>query len=852
MMIYVIPFFSALLVSLGTVALTRRLATRFRVGSLPSPRKIHREFKPLLGGLGFTAGLLAAALVGQYLNLLPEPVWAQYRYFWLGLLVIILTGLADDIKGLPSYLKFGGQSIAVILLILGGCKIQSFNGPFGEVFPLGIFSIPFSFLWILLVINAINLMDGLDGLAGGVSLIITTGFVLIGFRAGSPFLVLLGIGLIGGLLGFLRFNYHPASIFMGDVGSLQLGYVLAFLSIEALKVSGSHQVYFLVSLVMLGVPIVDAVIAFLRRLGQGQSPFLADKQHIHHRLLNLGLRHLETVWMIYLFTFLYVVLGVLMAYYPGFLGLLLFLLALFFALYWIWRLGYVETRVSQQNLSYQKRTLAQVRRRGPVHFNRVWHRLLLIFSDLITVNLALYVTYWLKFQSGIFSTPIYRPISDYFSTPVFLFLTLGWLLLFWLNNLYQMPWDVSRFDKVLRVSKVITFGILILGLLTADFQEMLTRSQLYSLLMYWLMMIIFVNLGRLLIIEFEKRFHLFEYAPKKTLIIGCNDLSRRVLNDIRINPHLIFDIVGVVVRTPGRRECHGLPVLGAFDDLPALIHEYRIEEVIVTLEEDATEDFIRIVGLCEPQQVVIKVPPGRRELIGGQQTGLVSHAYLRVFPENMVIWQWIIKRTFDILMAGLLLVLLSPFLLSLSVYLRLQFRKPVIVKVPVLGKNGIPFNMYVFRLTDRDYDYRANPVYLGVRADDAEFYGILRFLYRTRLYKLPQLLNVLLGDMSLVGPRPEAPGWYEEYQDILRFLHRRITVRPGLTGLAQVKYHYELSRKILQERVKYDIFYIDNLSLRLDLRILMRTLLMIFRQPGGGVPAEDEASASINRGVSGQ
>ncbi|MEJ2637768.1 MAG: MraY family glycosyltransferase, partial [Calditrichia bacterium] len=407
MIILIITFLSVLF-SLISVWLIRKVAARHHIGSLPSPRKMHKKFVPLLGGGGVTAGMIAALIISQFAGILPFSIWADYIFFWLGLLVILCVGVWDDIKGIQSRIKFMGQGIAALLLILGGCKIQSFGGPMGEGFSLGAFAVPFTFLWIIFIINAVNLMDGLDGLAGGIGLIVITGFVIISGGFENRFLYNLGLGLAGGLVGFLRYKDHPASIFMGDTGSLQLGYIFAFFSIESLKIASSHQVYFLTSLTLLALPITDTLVAFLRRLSLGQSPFLADKQHIHHRLMKLGLSHLQTVWVLYLLAAFYVTLGVFMVYFQGIVGIILFAIGFVFAIFWVWRLGYVETRFSYQNTEYQFRNLIAVQRRAPIHFHQVWHKLILLLSDFITVNLALYLTYWIKFQSGILGPTVYR------------------------------------------------------------------------------------------------------------------------------------------------------------------------------------------------------------------------------------------------------------------------------------------------------------------------------------------------------------------------------------------------------------------------------------------------------------
>lgn len=818
----------ASLTSLLTTFWIKKFAHRHKIGSLPSPRKLHKGFKPLLGGMGISLGILLGMLSAQWLELLPRGIWSEFNYFWIGLLIILLTGLIDDLHGISSKVKFIGEGIAAVLLILGGCKIQSFAGPFGDVLDLGVFSIPFTLLWIVFIINAINLLDGLDGLAGGISLIITLGILAISIWNNNIFTLVLGLTLAGALVGFLRYNYFPASIFMGEVGSLQLGYIMAFFSIETMKMAGSHQVYFLVSLVIFAVPMTDTLVSFLRRLGQGQSPFEADKEHIHHRLLKLGLSHLQTVWLMYILSIFYVITGALIFYFKGPLSIILFGFAFFLALFWIYRLGYVETRLTLQNLAYQFQQAISLKSRAPLHFNRIWHRFLLLIGDIFTLNLALYLMHWLKFHTAFLGTSEYRPIAEYFISPVFLLLLLTWILLFFVNNLYHLNWDMSRTEITWRVTKVITFGVLFLALLTLDFQQVFNQSQVLSLFSYWVLMVILVNSGRLLIIGVEKIYKIFEYSPRKTLIVGAIDLGKKVLRDIQYNPHLIYNVAGFITKKTKSDRISEVPVLGTFTDLPDVIHRYKVEEVIIALPDTASQDFIQIVSLCEPQGVRIKTVPGRHEFLASRRSNLGSHAFIQVFSDEMVLWQWILKRIADALLAAALLILLLPFFMFSSLYLYSKFRKKIFVKIPILGKNGIPFNMLAFRMTAKNYHYEKNPIYLGIHLPKHDLEGYIQFLFRFRFYKLPQLINVLMGDMSFVGPRPEPLAWYQEYSSVIRFSHRRITVRPGLTGLAQVKYHYELSQKSLQEWVKFDMYYTENLSLRMDLGILFRTLFMVF------------------------
>jgi UDP-GlcNAc:undecaprenyl-phosphate GlcNAc-1-phosphate transferase len=821
-------FLLAFLTSVLFTFLARRIATRFKIGSLPSARKIHQGFIPVLGGVGIFAGLIVGIGIAFLLKVLSVSDLSHAKYFFVGLLIIVTTGLLDDIKGLNSTQKFLGQFLASITLVVGGCVIGAFRSPDGTVLSLGWSSYPFSVMWIVLVINAVNLMDGLDGLAGGISLLSQLGFLLISVITGNTFLIILALAAMGGILGFLRYNRHPASIFMGDVGSLQLGFLLAFFSIEALKVAGSNQVYFLTSLIMVGIPITDALISFFRRLGGGEHPFKADQEHVHHRVLNLGLSHSQTVDLLYLLTFLYSTIGVLMVLYDELMGLPLFIIGLVFAVYGAWRLGYLETR-SRLIIGLEERE-APTAIRPQFHWNRIWHQVTTFMSDILSVNIVLYLTYWFKFQSGMLQVLTFRSLQDYFMTPVFLTFTVGWIGLFWLNGLYSMQWDISRFDKTFRISKVITFGIIVIGFITADPDRLLSRSQISSLIFYWAMMIAFVNGFRLLVILFEKRFHIFEYSFKNTLFVGATRKAANLIQDFTTNPHMLYKVVGIVDRQAGRNieQFEGYPILGDYNDLTELIHKHKIEEIIVTLGKPSREDLMNIIGICDRLQVVVKAPPDLGEIVSGKNPGLAGHPLVRLFPERMVIWQWLVKRFLDLVFSVVLLVCMSPLMLGLAFLINVKFKGGVMVKQPIFGKNGEIFQMHLFRIT-HSTSMEAGDYRNGINTNNLTRIGL--FVFKKNLYKLPQLLNILKGEMSIVGPRPESIEWYRENQNKFQFLHRRILVRPGITGLAQVKYRYESSQKSLIERLKYDIFYTENISINLDLRIILRSILLFLSIP---------------------
>jgi UDP-GlcNAc:undecaprenyl-phosphate GlcNAc-1-phosphate transferase len=826
----VIIFLIALLFSTSLVGFSKKFAHHFNIGALPSPRNIHKGFIPLLGGVGIFAGTLIGICIALLFDLISWNEILLKKHFFLGLFVIVLTGLFDDIKALKSGSKFIGAFLAAIIIVYGGCSIESFISPDGSTLSLGWFTYPFSILWIVLIINSVNLMDGLDGLAGGISLLAIFGFLFIAFSNSHIFLVVLAVSALGGILGFLKYNKHPASIFMGDIGSLQLGFLLAYFSIEALKVGGTNHVYFLASLVIMGVPLTDSLISFFRRLGRGVNPFKADREHVHHRFLNLGLTHWQTVIILNLLSVFYTLIGIFMFIYMEMAGDLLFLIAFVFSIYWAWRLGYLETRRTVAFGFEELETSTAIR--PLVHWNKFLHQLYILVGDLASINLALYITYWFKFHSGIFQPPATHSIQDYVITPVFLLFSIGWILFFWLNGLYIMPWDISRFDKTFRVSKVITGGVIVwyivFSILNWDIKNLFSQSQLSTLGFYWVVMIIFVNGIRLLIIKLEKQSHILEYSFKNTLIIGANRKAKNVIRDIDSNPHMLYKVVGVLERTKEHPNFEGYPVLGDYKDLASIIHSEKIEEVIIALGRNAREDLLQIIGICDRLQVIVKTLPELQEIVTGRSQNLAGHFLVRVFPERMVLWQWLVKRSLDILFSTLFILLFLPLFVILGALIKIRFRSTIFVTKSGFGRNGRVFKMLYFRVTKKDFpeteDYREQ-----LRKITLTKLG--KFLFQRNLYKLPQFFNIFIGDMSLVGPRPESIEWYKEYQDKLRFLHRRVLVRPGLTGLSQVKYRYEKSQKAFMERMKYDIYYTENISINLDLRIIIRSILLFFIKP---------------------
>jgi UDP-GlcNAc:undecaprenyl-phosphate GlcNAc-1-phosphate transferase len=277
------------LLTLLLTPLVMRLGRRAGALDFPGPRRIHREPVPTLGGLAFVVAVLGVAWIARAL---PGPARVLDGRPLLGLTLaaipLVALGLVDDLRGTGPWTKLVVQACGAMVLVHFGYGVPLLTNPFGAPIASGVMSAPLAVAWVLIVVNAINLIDGLDGLASGVVLIAAATLWWVG-RAHTDFYVMfLASLLIGGTLGFLPWNFPPARVFMGDTGSQFLGLTLAAASLLENR-KETTAVTLLFPLVAMGVPIVDSVLAFARRVGSGRHVFHADSQHIHHRLLGLGL-----------------------------------------------------------------------------------------------------------------------------------------------------------------------------------------------------------------------------------------------------------------------------------------------------------------------------------------------------------------------------------------------------------------------------------------------------------------------------------------------------------------------------------------------------------------------------------
>ncbi|GAV19896.1 UDP-GlcNAc:undecaprenyl-phosphate GlcNAc-1-phosphate transferase [Mariprofundus micogutta] len=297
---FLLPLCSAVLLTLLVMPLVFRLAERLGAVDHPNERKVHAHVVPRMGGLAFLISLLLIPFT--MLDITPAT-----QGFLLGLFIVGFTGMADDMFEISPKLKFLGIIAgAIVFLVMSDTAINDLGDLFGiGNIETGWFAIPLTLLAMVGFINALNLSDGLDGLAAGIALIAVFFLGSFALIIGDHHSLMVAVVLIGSMIGFLYFNSHPARIFMGDTGSLILGFVLAALSLMLLK-SGEGEVISPISMgILLGLPLSDTIYVMVRRVLQRKSPFLPDKTHFHHRLIDLGLSHAGVVGVFYGLIFIY-------------------------------------------------------------------------------------------------------------------------------------------------------------------------------------------------------------------------------------------------------------------------------------------------------------------------------------------------------------------------------------------------------------------------------------------------------------------------------------------------------------------------------------------------------------------
>lgn len=314
--VYGFPFLLAALISYILTPYIKTLA--FKIGAIDKPdnRKVHKKIMPRLGGLA----IYIAFMLGVVASL--ELTWDIVGIL-VGATVIVAVGVLDDKYQLPAKVKLMGQIVAACVLVAFDIRIEWLNNPFGGYFYVDYWlSVPMTIFWVVSFTNVVNLIDGLDGLAAGVSAIASVTVILVAVQQGYYHIAIMTAALAGGIIGFIRYNFNPATIFMGDTGSMFIGYLLAAISVYG-SVKTAATIALIVPAIALGLPIMDTAFAIMRRYTNGRPIFQPDKGHLHHRLLAMGMNQKQAVLLMYAITAVLGIAAVLWAEVDGFYAALI-------------------------------------------------------------------------------------------------------------------------------------------------------------------------------------------------------------------------------------------------------------------------------------------------------------------------------------------------------------------------------------------------------------------------------------------------------------------------------------------------------------------------------------------------
>ncbi len=334
MTVYVFAFVIAAVVTYVFTPMVKNFAVKVGAVDKPDARKVHHSIIPRLGGLAIFIGYIASVAYS-----VPKS-----NYVWgllIGSTALVLVGVWDDVKQIGPKTKLVGQIIAAAILVAFGIQVEFINIPGIGLVYLDWVSVPLTIFWIVGFTNIVNLIDGLDGLAAGISLIACMAIFSVTLQMGQVDLACITLALAGAACGFLRYNFNPADIFMGDTGSMLLGYTMAAISVMG-TVKTATAVAMVVPVIVLGLPILDTTFAIIRRKLNGKPIFKPDKGHVHHRLLALGLSQKQAVLLMYAITALLGCLAVVVAKVNIAFGFVIVLCILCICVYLAMKLGVIS------------------------------------------------------------------------------------------------------------------------------------------------------------------------------------------------------------------------------------------------------------------------------------------------------------------------------------------------------------------------------------------------------------------------------------------------------------------------------------------------------------------------------
>ncbi len=455
---------------------------------------------------------------------------------------------------------------------------------------------------------------------------------------------------------------------------------------------------------------------------------------------------------------------------------------------------------------------------------RNWYTFSLVGLDILLIAGGFSLAFWLR-QNIAWPEALVAAVSfqDYLGLLLLMLIILP-LSLFYYKQ-YYIPRAVSRVDQFYAVITAVTLGTLIsiaiaVFIYSPDFE--FPRAMVFYA---WAINIIVLMIGRVTHQAIREWLQGRGLGKDRALIVGSDEMARIVLQRIIWSPQLGYDVIGVVNGDDDLEELLGVPILGKANDLPRLIDKLEIDEVIIAMPEKGHRETVKIIALCERGKVSIKIFPDIFQFVATQPSidDLGGLPLLSVRDYAMRGYLLVFKRLFDILCSGLGLIMLSPLMLLVAIAIRLESPGSVFFVQERMGLDGKPFKILKFRSMRNDAE-KSGPGWTV--DDDPRQTRLGRFIRKVDIDELPQLINVLVGEMSLVGPRPEQPHYVSQFRRIVPRYMDRHRAKAGMTGWAQV--NGLRGDTSISERTKFDLWYIENWSLLLDIKIILRTVWKSF------------------------
>lgn len=463
--------------------------------------------------------------------------------------------------------------------------------------------------------------------------------------------------------------------------------------------------------------------------------------------------------------------------------------------------------------------------------NKTLEKIFILSSDFVAINLAMVAYYVFRVESGLFQIFVH---PEFFLPLAAMYLY--WLIIFSFVGMYRTWFAASRFDELSTLFKASAVGIFILFflILLDDFVSRAAETNRFLIFIYWGLLLLFTSIGRVFIRSFQRRLLINGIGRRNAVIVGYNQKAFNIQKTIESYRGLGIDVKAyIAVKEENVGKLHeGVEVLGTYKTAPEIIEKVEAKEVVIALERKEQEVMLEVIAACDSKNVGLKIVPDLYEIISGQArtSQLYGYPLIDIKPQLMPEWEKKIKRGVDLFVSIIMLVLTLPVTIATAVAIKFESEGPVFFMQERLGLEGKKFKVIKFRSMVNNAEKNSGPVWAQKR--DPRITRVGNFIRKVRIDELPQLINVLWGDMSLVGPRPEREFFFEKLEKEVPLYRRRLSVRPGITGWAQVKHKYDETIEDVKTKLQYDLFYIENISLRMDFKILLRTVFTVLFAKG--------------------